>query len=690
MSRAVVGTIGEHLVARRRALFVARRAELELFARALDDGDFAVLHLSGPGGVGKTAVLDAYADAGRDAGCCVVRLDGRDLQQTPRAVLEALSGQVEIPADDGPISCGDDERLVLLVDGYERVESLDGWFREQLLPRLPSSAITVLAGRAPARPEWRADPAWSERLRVVTLRNLSSDDARAYLERRGVPTERHADVVALTHGHPLALALVVDVLARDPEHDLSAELPGELVPRLLQHMVADAPSATHRRALEISAVARFTTEELLRHVLGEPQLAHTTYAWLQDLSCVENAASGLVPHDLARDLLDAELRRRDPEGYREVFRGVQAHTMSRVLHTDGREQQRAIGDLKYCFRSLRSVAAPVAWGSFGDHYPEVARPEEHAEMVAAIRDAEGEESARVAEHWLARQPDAFHVVRGPGDPVSGVIVLLDLTAASSEDRVLDPGTAAAWRHVEASGPPRPHEVVTHCRFVVDAAAYQDPSPTLNAVPILTLQRQLTTRGLAWDFLTLAEPERWEAFFAAADLPRVAGADFDSSGGRFGTFGHDFRVVPVAAMIQRWIERALADDSFLQPVEREPELLVLAHPEFDAAVRQAMRDLHREDLLRRNPLSRARVVAGDGSRRQPLADVLREAVATLATDSRDDRLWRAVQATYVSASRTQEAAAAVLGLPYSTYRRHLSQGMDRVVAALWRRETGLDD
>ncbi|GAA3220480.1 hypothetical protein [Nonomuraea helvata] len=35
--------------------------------------------------------------------------------------------------------------------------------------------------------------------------------------------------------------------------------------------------------------------------------------------------------------------------------------------------------------------------------------------------------------------------------------------------------------------------------------------------------------------------------------------------------------------------------------------------------------------------------------------------------------------------TQEAAAERLGLPYSTYRRHLVSGIERVCEDLWRRE-----
>ena len=125
-----------------------------------------------------------------------------------------------------------------------------------------------------------------------------------------------------------------------------------------------------------------------------------------------------------------------------------------------------------------------------------------------------------------------------------------------------------------------------------------------------------------------------------------------------------------------------------PASTEPLLLVLAHLDFHLAVRQALRDLHRPDLLARNPLVRTRLVADAGSAdATTLAALIRQAVDALAADPRDDRLHRAVDRTYVRGARTQEAAAAVLGVPFSTYRRHLTRGVDRVVDLLWQRELG---
>ena len=684
-------SLGGLLAARRRQHFVGRVAELDLFRAALDDDDLAlrVLFVHGPGGVGKTTLLHEYAAVAGDAGMCVVGVDGRDVPSTPQGLLDAVAEVLDVPAGEGPILPPVGTRMVLVVDGYERLGPVDGWVRDRLLPRLPASAVTVIAGRLPPRPEWRADAAWSEVLRVISLRNLDPDASRSYLDKRGVPAFRQAEILVTTHGHPLTLSLVVDVLTREPDLALTT-VPTELVSGLLESLVSGVPSAVHRRTLEVSAVARTTTEGLLRDVLGDTGDPHTLFRWLAGLSVTEIRVDGVLPHDLVRDLLDADLRWRDPEGYRTVFRAVREHALGRVRSTEGRQQQLAIADLKFLFRNLRSVLSPVAWGAWGDHYPDQAALAEHLAIVELIRAAEGDRSAALAQHWLDRQPWGFHVIRGPGGLLRGVVALLDLTSASDQDRDADPGTAAAWNHVELTAPVRAGELVTQCRFIVDAETYQGPSPTLNAVPILTLQRQLTTPHLAWDFLTLAEPDDWDAYFAAADLPRAMGADFLVGPTRYGLFAHDFRRVPVEAMTERWTERALADDALLLPATTpQPELLVLSHPEFDAAVRRAMRDLHQPDLLAKNPLLRTRLVSGvdvvAGARQ--LTKLIRSAASSLAGNPHDDRLFRAIDRTYLQMYRTQEAAAAALGLPFSTYRRHLAQGLERVVAVLWQRELG---
>jgi hypothetical protein len=439
----------------------------------------------------------------------------------------------------------------------------------------------------------------------------------------------------------------------------------------------------------VCALARVTTEERLREALGLED-AHELFAWLRELSFMEPGPDGIFPHDLARDALEADLRWRDPESYRRVFRGVRAHIHGRMRSSQGHEQQRAIFDAKFLFRRLPGVVSPVDWDAWGHHYPQPARPGDREPILDLVLRWEGEASAAIAARWWERQPDGFFVVRGHNGAVGGFLALLDLTRASTQDVAADPGAQAAWDYAQRHAPPRPTETVTQSRFVIERDAYQGPSPTLNATPILTFQRYLGTPNLAWDFLTLAEPERWDDYFAAADLPRAAGADFVVGGRRYGLFAHDFRKVPVDALLELVTERALAQDltppsATVQP----PPLLVLSQPEFDQAVRQALRDLRRPDLLGRNPLLRTRLVhdrTGDEEPGAPVLEALvRAAVETLREHPRDDKLLRAVERTYVRPAATQERAAAALGLPFSTYRRHLTQGVNRVVAWLWDRE-----
>lgn len=688
----LVRTLGDVLAGNRRRRFVGRSAEIELFQTALgalaSDRPFSVLYVHGPGGVGKSSLLDALGDIATTAGATVVRLDGRDLDPSPATVLDALEETLEVPARGGPIEMVEGSgRLVLLLDTYERMTALDDWFRTRLIPRLPPTTITVIAGRDRPNPAWRTDPGWGDLLRVVSLRNLDPDDSRAFLRKAGVEPQLHEQLLRITYGHPLGLALLADVVSRGGtvEADL---LPLDMVEVLLPRFVETVPGSRHRRALETCALARSTTEALLRHVLEDDDV-HDVFTWLYQLSFIETRPDGLIPHDLGRDVLDADLRWRDFAGYKHVFRKVREHSLAALRTATGRAQQRAIFDLKFLFRQVRTAMSPVEWGTWGEYYPDRAHREDHESILDLVAVWEGEESAAIAQRWLHRQPDGFSVVRDHDGDVMGLLAILDLTAASRSDVEADPGALAAWDFAYRNAPPRPGEVLTQCRFVIDGHTYQGPSPTMNAAPILTLQRELSTPNLSWDFLTLAEPERWDDYFAAADIPRAEGADFTVGGRRYGLFAHDFRQVPVEAWTELWAERALAQDVNMASREQPHTFLVLSHPDFEAAVRQGLKDLRRPDLLARNPLMRTRLLAdrsgGDKADAARLEALLREAVTTLADHPRDDKLRRAIDRTYLHPAATQEAAAAVLGLPFSTYRRHLTQGLTRIVSWLWDRE-----
>ena len=158
--------------------------------------------------------------------------------------------------------------------------------------------------------------------------------------------------------------------------------------------------------------------------------------------------------------------------------------------------------------------SPLDWDVWGEQYPEPALPGDRDAILDLVVAGEGKESAEVAGRWWQKQPEAFFVIRCHDGAIGGFLTLLDLTRASSDDIAADPGAAAAWDYAQHQAPPRPTEIVTQSRFIIDRDVYQGPSQTLNAVPILTMQRYLASANLAWDFLALADPEQWDEYFAA--------------------------------------------------------------------------------------------------------------------------------------------------------------------------------
>ncbi|WP_211370839.1 hypothetical protein, partial [Nonomuraea turkmeniaca] len=92
--------------------------------------------------------------------------------------------------------------------------------------------------------------------------------------------------------------------------------------------------------------------------------------------------------------------------------------------------------------------------------------------------------------------------------------------------------------------------------------------------------------------------------------------------------------------------------------------------------------------RKNPARQAGQAGQNPARQDPataLGNLLRQAIDDLRQDPRSAKLHRALTATYLRGTPTQELAAEQLGLPFTTYRRHLTAGIQRLCADLWHQE-----
>jgi hypothetical protein len=704
---AVAETVAERLHRARRHRFVGRDGEKALFRAAVEAAEppFAVLFVHGPGGVGKTALLDELTGVAQAAGVPTTSVDLRAIEPSPPAFRGLLAERLGLGPDEPVLDAlAREPRRVLLLDTYENAATLEPWLRDHLLPALPGGTLVVIGGRYPPAPEWLADPGWRALLRVVPLRNLGPAETRAFLRAEGVARALHDRAFELTHGHPLALSLLVDVLAQCPAADVRTprfELfdASDAVRPLLERFVREVPSVRHRRALEACAHARFTTEDLLRAAIGGDDAAEL-FAWLRTLSFVEECRYGLFPHDLARDVLDADLRWRAPEAYATLHRRIRAHVRDKLRRGFGgaahtghasicRRAQIEVADLIFMHRRNPLYSDFMDWSTFGQAHGDRLRPGDREAIVAMTEEHEGAESARLVTHWLQRRPDAFVVFRAASEEARGFVAILPLHDVTDADIEADPGAQAMWRYTQRHGAPRPGEGVFATRFLIDRDAYQGP-PSLNVASVIHTQHILGNPHAVWHFSgPWADPDRIQPLMSYIDFFRAREADYEVGGRRYGVFAHDWRRLDVDAWLDLTGERELAGAEEVGPPPESPAPVVaLSEPEFTDATRRALRDLHRSDALARNPLMRSRAV-GDrsGQRRsiEALRDLIEHAVDTLRVDPRDEKLHRALARTYVRPAQTQELAAEALGLPFSTYRRHLTRGVERVTDWLWQRE-----
>ncbi len=687
-------SLGDRLEWARRRRFVGRSAERDIFLSLIESPEpaFQVLFIHGPGGIGKSTLLREFERLCHERDMRSVLVDGRNVEPAPDAILAAtrlwdsrprLSGQAGAPALHAP--------RVLLIDTYEQLADIDAWFREVFLPGLPEGTVVVLAGRLPPAGPWRADPGWQELLRAIPLRNLSPDESRDYLAQRSVPVNRHRRLLEFTHGHPLALSLVADAIQQAPDVEFDPEASPDVVKLLLERFIDRAPGPEHRAALEACGMVRVTTEALLSHALQRSDV-HDLFQWLRGLSFIEQGPQGLFPHDLARAALVADVRWRNPDWYAEVHRRARGYYTAGLAHTSGRQAEQVLMDLIYLHRDnpvVRPFFAHLSDQASQALTTDGLKGEDLPVLLEMVQRQEGPESAACAEHWFKEQPDSVMVFRGSGGTPEGFCLLLALDRLDEAGANADPGVGAAWSYLHTHAPLRPGERATHFRYWMARATYQGISPVQNLIFVNALKHYLTAPRLAFSFFPCAAPPFWTPIFGYAELHRLEEADFTQDGKTYGVFGHDWRVVPPTAWLALLAERELAKPGPVAtaPIPAQETVVVLSREEFATAIRDAMKGLTRPGLLSGNPLLRSRrlLPSAEAQRAGALQELLRGAAEVLHRVPRTDKFYQAVYHTYLHPAPSQEAAAELLDLPFSTFRRHLASGLAHVTETLWQRE-----
>jgi hypothetical protein len=639
-------TLGARLENRDRDRFTGRHAEVAFLDRCLDSDDppACVVHVCGPGGIGKSTLLRELARRARDRGRTVVALDGRELGPDP-GVLEAALRAVANDADP-----------VVLLDSYEQMTALDSWLRRELLLTLPDETLVVTAGRRAPDAGWFAG-GWEAVTARVDLSAMPPDEARKLLAAHGVADERVPAIIEWANGSPLALALAADAASTDADWNAirSPDRP-DILRSLLHRLVETELQDIRPSALGIAVVARSTTADLLRAVLPDED-AETGYRQLAGLTVTEPLGNGIMMHELVRKALLADLRLRNPDLERDLRRRVADYLYEHAVSGDGL----LIIDMAHLVENPM-----IKWGFGWDG---------HVGMrIDAVRPGD----ADVAEHGPGHSPDWFWwqlsrryfaeaparvaIARDDRDQICGYMVCMSL-ATAPEFADSDPLTGPWLAHARQN------------------AALGDSVLWQSAVDFTGEGKVQAMLGIAGILRSGAANPRF-AYLpidmrvpGAVDFVRAIGAqhlaelDVNLDGLDVQCYRLDYGPGGLFALVRDQIYAELGLPQPTRPARVQAQAIDID------MVRDVLKNFRVPRELARSPLARGSSVP---ERAESVRQLVRAAAAEAFGDSETEKLlFSVLVAGYLEPLRSHEEAASKLCMSRAAYFRRLRTSVERL-------------
>jgi hypothetical protein len=687
-------TLARRLEDRDRSRFAGRQTEIAFLRKCLEDEDppASVVHICGPGGIGKSTLLREAARSGRALGRTVIALDGRELGPAPgrlEAALRKAAGQ---------------DRPVILLDSCEQMTALDSYLRRDLLPSLPERAVVVTASRIDPDPGWFSG-GWEAVTVRLDLGALAPDEARLVLAAHGLADERVPAIIDWAHGSPLALALAADAATSDAGWSVTSrpDRP-DIVRSLLLRLVETELRGVRPSALGVAVVARTTTPELLRAVLPggsaspagsglasrgseRPALsdeeAMAAYRQLASLTITEQLATGITVHELARKALLADLRQRNPQLERDLRRRIFDYLYSRAS-----SEPALMIDMAHLVENPL-LRWGFGWDGNASYRIDSVRPQD-ADRVQPGQ-TENWPWWQLTRPYFDQAPERVAIARDRDDQICGYLVCMSLATApafAADDPLAGPWLAHA-RDNAALGE----------SVLWQAAVDMTGTGQVQAMLGITGMLRCGAANPRFAYLPIDTRVAGAAEFAAAlGAEHLTGLDCDlgdgvvvqchrldyGPGGLFsymrtqlyGELGLPGPDEPAQDQLPPGQPPA-GQPARGQPLPGEPEQ---GHTPIDVGtVREALKSFRVPRDLARSPLARGRTQA---ERAESVRQLIRAAAAGAFGDSETERLLLSVlTAGYLDPATSHEAAASRLSLSRAAYFRRLRTAVERLTEYL---------
>lgn len=238
-------------------------------------------------------------------------------------------------------------RIVLMIDAYERMPTLEDWLRDLAL-RLPENVLLVISCQA--LPKW--GDSWIGRATRFELEKMEPKDlqelvSRYYTYRSGGGTPRPQqvkEIVRFARGLPVAAKTAVELWVDHGVEHFETVRP-QAVSDLVDRILAGVP-AEMRSAFEVAAVLRYFNVEALQTFLGvsDPK---KLYSDLRKRTIIHPHPKGLMMQDTIREVMAEELSIHKREDFRNLHKRAVQYYEDQIVHALDEEREQVLLEQLY-------------------------------------------------------------------------------------------------------------------------------------------------------------------------------------------------------------------------------------------------------------------------------------------------------------------------------------------------------
>jgi hypothetical protein len=168
------------------------------------------------------------------------------------------------------------------------------------------------------------------------------------------------------------------------------------------------------------------------------------FEWLRGLSLIESGQLGLFPHDLVRKVIITDLRWRNPDLYAELHHRERTYYSRRLGQTQGQEKHRVLFDYMFLHRDNSAIRPNFIWGEYSSVVTDCLRESDKNAILAMVLQYEGTESAKIAAHWLEKQPQNMLVFRDSQPQPAGFAIMVELHQVQTRKSGFRPMRDRVW------------------------------------------------------------------------------------------------------------------------------------------------------------------------------------------------------------------------------------------------------